>query len=142
MITIGIPSAGRSKKLLKCIESIDLNTQADYEFIVIDNSKHAPLNHDRLLKNDVKVIMPEIPLSPSASRELIGSVATSEYILYIDEDMTVSKDSIDQLLKFMLDNSDVSVVGGLLNEGLYEYPIACKGFTPVHDTRLLWLDKG
>ena len=46
MITIGIPSAGRDTKLLNCIESIDLNTRADYEFIVIDNSKQPLLKHD------------------------------------------------------------------------------------------------
>ena len=139
MISIGIPAAGRDTKLLNCIESIDLNTKADYEFIVIDNSKKSILKQGRLLKNDVKVIRPEMPLSPSASRELIGSVANSEYILYIDEDMTVSKDSIDQLLNFLKENSDVSIVGGLLIEGLYEYPVAYKfGFGGKTNQKNIW----
>ena len=53
MITIGIPSAGRVDKLLKCVESIDINTKINYTFVIIDNSikKISSENPFKILKN-------------------------------------------------------------------------------------------
>ena len=139
MITIGIPSAGRVDKLLKCVESIDINTKINYTFVIIDNSIKKISSHERLSNNDIQVIRPKIPLSPSASRELIGRIATTEYILYIDEDMTVSKRSIDRLFNFLVHNENVSVVGGFLIEGMYEYPIAYRfGFGYKKNQKNIW----
>ena len=139
MITIGIPSAGRIDKLLQCIESININTQIDCTFVIVDNSINSISSHERLSNSDIQVVRPQIPLSPSASRELIGSIATTEYILYIDEDMTVSKKSLDRLYDFLVHNESVSVVGGFLIEGMYEYPIAYKfGFGYKKNQKNIW----
>ena len=102
MITIGIPTAGRINKLSQCIESIDINTRTDYKFIIIDNSINGISNLERLSDSDVQLVKPPTPLSPSASRELIGNIAKTELILYIDEDMTVSIGSVDYLFDFLV----------------------------------------
>lgn len=139
MITIGIPTAGRVQKLLNCIKSIDENLKAKCEFIIINNSKQNILINSRLLRKDIRIIEPKNPLSPSASRNLIIKNLNSKYLFFIDEDMTISEESVDQLLNFLEKNKDVAIVGGVLKEGFYEYPAMYKFvFAKKENQKLIW----
>jgi len=138
-LTIGIPTAGRTEKLISCISSIHNNYSSKNIKIIIINNVIKDVPDSIKLLDNVQIIKPQKTLSPAASRKLIGDNTETTYLLYIDEDMTVSPNSVNRLLDFMNNNRDISVASGVLIEDKREFPIAYHfGFGKKRDTIGVW----
>ena len=137
-LTIGIPAAGRTEKLVSCVRSIQNYAPTNVKIIILNNAITDIPDSIKLLDN-VQIIKPQICQSPSASRKLIGDNTETPYLLYLDEDMTISPNSVERLIDFMNNNKDISIASGVLFENKKEFPIAYHfGFGKIREKMCVW----
>jgi glycosyltransferase involved in cell wall biosynthesis len=118
IITVVIPARNEEKTIAKCIESVRaaLDGIGDSEIILVDSyssdktveiAKQYPIRILRLKKHWLK--------SPHAGRYLGTINSHSEYIFFLDADMTVKKDWIKKALNVLEDNKNIAGVTGVLH---------------------------
>ena len=125
----------KNPKLLRlCIESIRKNYSAkDYELIVSDSATEE--DTEMMMRED----FPEITFIPSEKNIGFGATvkngydkSTGKYILILNGDILIKKDSIEILLDYIKNNPDVGLVGPQLlgfNEKLQ--PSCFRFYTPL-----------
>jgi hypothetical protein len=130
-----IVTSYKNPELLKvCIDSIKKNiTLTDYEIIVADSATEE--NTELMMREDY----PEIKFVPA--KENIGFGRTVEngyqkssgkYILILNGDIIVKKNSIEELLEYIKNNPDTGIVGPQLlsfNESMQ--PSCFRYYTPL-----------
>lgn len=114
-ISVIVPLYNAEKYMNRCIESIIKQSYKNLEIILInDGSKD---NTEKILKvyeskdDRIKCIDKENS-GVSSSRNLGISVATGEYILFVDADDWLDVDAIKNLTNSMLHNMNYSIVRG------------------------------
>jgi len=115
-LTIGIPAANRPESLQTCLESIKKFIDFPIRIIIVDSS-----NEDLRYKpdnefEDIEVFVPVEMLSPSHARKVIAEKSKTPYLLYLDDDMTVSENAVQILLAYLKRNADIDIVGGAVDE--------------------------
>lgn len=101
--------------LRQCIQSIQKNEpKFNYEIIVIDNNSEdgsvAMIEDD--FYESVKLIANDKNLGfPKAVNQGIKASKSKKYILLLNPDITVLKDSLDQMYQYMEENKDTAVLG-------------------------------
>lgn len=149
-LTIGIPTCAREESVSACINSVIQNVKIPFKLIVVDNTKahtEPKLNLSEIFNID-KYIEIEKPIGPSASRRIIAENTSSEYLLFLDDDNLVRKNSIEIMMEHLKNNPDVSIVSGAWYEnGRYKFgqnfnfgtkngkKIVFKTFVPYDDVR-------
>lgn len=104
--------------LAECIESILVQTFADFEFIIVDDAStdntlsiiksYAEKDQRiRYLKNDVNA-------ERSFSRNRAASMATADLIAVMDADDVALPDRLEKQITFMQTHEDVAVLGGAM----------------------------
>jgi GT2 family glycosyltransferase len=117
--SIIIPTYNRPKKLADCLESLSL---LDYprdrvEVIVIDDGSDIPLNpivgcfHENL---DVTLIG-QPNAGPAAARNTGAKRAKGEFLAFMDDDCTPSRDWLQKLAKRFTENPNHAIGGQTLN---------------------------
>ena len=107
-LSIIIVSYNAADFLKECIESIKKNTKKlNYEIIVIDNTSS---------DNSVEMVMKEFPqVSVIESRENLGfskannlgtEKSKGRYVLFLNPDTVIYKDSLFKMVKFMDEHRD------------------------------------
>lgn len=117
-LTIGIVACNRYDRLKKCLSYLKLNiTNLEYNVIVLNGcvDKSIPEISKNLIKNAL-VITPDNLISPSAARKLIAENTETEYLLFLDDDIIVRKNTVETLLNYLHKNPDVSIVSGAWSE--------------------------
>jgi len=114
-LTIGIPTANRPEKIKACLDSVIKHVSIPYRIIVVDSSEKA-MRLDGNYVNDLQIIYPEMMLSPSHARKVISDNLITEFLLYLDDDMIVTANSVENLLNFLKKNRDADIVGAAVNE--------------------------
>jgi glycosyltransferase involved in cell wall biosynthesis len=115
-LTIGIPTANRPVSLQACLDSIQKYVDFPAKIIIVDSSDPELRFKSELLQSDVEVIYSEQMLSPAHARKVIADSCDSEFLLYIDDDMMVSEDSVQSLMAYLKINVKVDIVGGAVDE--------------------------
>lgn len=111
-ITIGIITCGRPDKVSQCLNSIYNNVNLGYQILVVDSkvtSKNLELYQ---ASPNTKSITFESPISPSAARKLVAENAVTPYILFLDDDIQVTKGSIPRMIEYLETHPEVDIVGG------------------------------
>lgn len=111
MISVVIPTYKRTYNLIKLINSINEQTYAAREIIIVASG----YQKDDLMK--IKKLNPKIIIhksSPSVCKQRnIGiSKATHEYILLCDDDIILPKDYLKTLISYCNKNKNVKIVTG------------------------------
>lgn len=117
-ISIVIANYNGENYLKTCLESLLESSITDYEIIVIDNhSSDASIkivkefiqidSRIRLLKNETNIGVP-------ASRNRAISRCQGEIVIFLDNDTEVKKDSLEQLIKPLIENEEIGAAQALL----------------------------
>ena len=97
----------------KCIKSIRKNNFKDYEIIIINNSPEEDLSN--LIKDTKKEkIVISQNLGYSGGNNIGIGLSRGKYILILNPDTTIKKDSIDNILDFMKKNPSTNIVQPLI----------------------------
>ncbi|WP_455644913.1 glycosyltransferase family 2 protein [Methanosphaera sp.] len=115
-VSIIIPVYNSSKYLLECLDSIKRQTLTDFEVICIDdNSTDDSLNIlKKYADNDQRFkVLQQEHKGPGAARNKGIREASGEYILFIDSDDWIEKDTLDTLYtQASKTNSDLVLFNG------------------------------
>lgn len=102
MVSVIIPTYGGGEGLDRTIDSILTQTYPDIEIIVVDDNGCASQNQIRtanvlqkyLDENKIKYLTPKNNGGGSAARNRGAAVAKGQYLMFLDDDDTVSPDKI------------------------------------------------
>lgn len=111
MVSIIIPTYSRLESLTKLIHSICRQTQSPTEIIVVASG------YSQNELTTIKSLNPLISIetsSPSVckQRNLGVEIATSEYILFCDDDIILTDNYLESLLTYITKNPNVNIITG------------------------------
>lgn len=116
MVSLIILSYNTSSYLTECLSSVYKNTQdTPFEVVVVDNNSTD--NSVHMIKTKfpkVRLIESEENLGFAKGVNLGVKSALGEWVLLLNSDTRVHKDSIEKMLDFVKENPDATVVGGKL----------------------------
>lgn len=115
-LTIGIPTVNRPNKICACLDSIKDYLSIPYKILVVDSSKDNLLRLNKNYIEGLSIIKPPEMVSPSHARKIISDNLNTEFLLYLDDDMTITKGSVEKLMEFLKNNNDADIVGSAVNE--------------------------
>lgn len=115
-LTVGIPTTNRYHKLKECLDSFTNNISIPVSFIIVDSSSVNQKTDSFSYPDNAKIIYPDSLVSPSHARKIIADNCNTEFLLYLDDDMTINKGSIEILLNYLKRYSNIDIVGGAVNE--------------------------
>lgn len=120
LVSIVIPTYNRKDNILRMLDSIysAAYPKEAIEVIIVDNASDLALQ--KLLKNrftSVVMLNPGKNLFSNGARRLGAETATGDYIFLLDDDNTLEKDCLIELVKAMEDNKDLGVVGPVMLNG-------------------------
>ncbi len=104
------------EKLLKCVKSIyDSKSKTQFEIIVVNNSDEEGIN-DSLRKYFPKTIYvkSEKNLGYGGGNNLGATYAKGEYLYILNPDTLVFKDTIDELINFIIKDKTVGIAAPML----------------------------
>ena len=120
LISIIIPVYKVEKYLDRCLESVVNQTYKNLEIILIDDSSpdNCPKMCDEWAEKDSRIKVLHIENKGVANARNIGlSIATGDYIGFVDSDDYIELNMYEVLLSNLVDtNSDISVCGYQINE--------------------------
>ncbi len=113
-LTIGIPTCAREESILLCINSVLKNVSIPFDLIVVDNTKayYQPKINLSEIFDIYKYVEIEKPIGPSASRKIIAENTSTEFLLYLDDDNLVRKNTVETMMQHLKNNPNVSIVSG------------------------------
>lgn len=128
----------KTKGLVKqCIRNVQVSTNGfaclpvgrDYEIIVVDNNSNDGIKQmiDEKFPN-VKFVQTGANLGFAAGNNAGMRIAKGKYILILNPDVTVLNNSLEKMVKYMEENSEVGIAGPKLINPDGSYQISCRTF--------------
>lgn len=119
----------------KCLESIRMSSFADHEIIVIDNaSTDGSVENLRTYFPEVKVHVNQVNLGHAKAVNQGFGLVNGKYILLLDADTELVPETISQLVSFITERQDVSVIAprtfnadGSIQESARNFPSVMSG---------------
>jgi len=103
------------KKLPNLISSISINTINPFEIILcvtsLEDTKFIPSNHIKDL--NIKIIVSKI-FDQSHQRKLAIKKAKGDYIIQLDDDLILQKDTIEKFINHFNDNNNKKVISAVV----------------------------
>lgn len=142
IISIIVPVYNVEQYLITCVESLRNQTYSNLEIILIDDGSQDKSSQlcDELEKKDKRIkTFHRINKGPSAARNYGLSIATGDYILFVDSDDYIEADMCKQLIDNMT-NVDV-VICGVKKEGIENGVFPLNSFEDIIDSKEMteWL---
>lgn len=117
-ISIVIANYNGRNYLRTCLSSLLKSSITNYEVVVIDNNSTDESIEivKEFQKNDsrIRILKNEINIGVPASRNIAISHCEGEIIILLDNDTEVQKDSLEQLIKPLVDDASVGAAQALL----------------------------
>lgn len=117
-ISVIIANYNGQNYLRTCLTSLLKSSIRNFEVIVIDNNSTDQsikiVNEFKDKDKRVKLLRNELNLGVPASRNRAIAHSLGEIVIFLDNDTEVKKDSIEKLIKPLLDYSDVGAAQALL----------------------------
>lgn len=99
----------------RCIESIRKYTKPSYELIVVDNgSTDGTLEYLKAQK-DIKLITNDENVGAPFARNQGLQIASGEYIVFLDNDVVVTRNWLDILISYSRNNHELGLIGPMSN---------------------------
>ncbi len=133
-LTIGIVNYNTKEDLKNCIKSIQLNPpKCNYQIIIVDNDSKdgskKQLKH--LEKENIKCIANNKNMGFGRACNQIAKMQNSSYILFLNPDVEISKNSIDKLIKFLKNNEQAGIATGKLLFPDGSFQLSCRKFPTI-----------
>ena len=111
-ISISLVTYNNSKVIEKCINSIfNITNNIDFEIIIIDNNSSD--NTVKIIKNNfknVKLIKNDKNIGFGAAHNIAIKLGKGKYHLVLNPDIIFTENTIEKLINFMEENSDIGLV--------------------------------
>lgn len=127
LVSVIIPTYNRKKDVIECIKSIKKSNYKNIEIIVIDNvSTDGTYEEVKKKFPDIIVKRNKKNLGSAFSRSRGIKIAKGEFLLFIDSDVEIDKNAINELVK-TFDNKEIGLAMPLIY--YYDNPkqIFCAG---------------
>jgi GT2 family glycosyltransferase len=112
-ISVIIATMNRREKLLHCIHSVVSQTFPPCEIVIVDDGELDPEEIRRSIPSAIQFqYHRKHPPGLSASRNLGAGVARGELLLFLDDDVVLEKDYIEQIVK-VFENDGAGEIGGV-----------------------------
>lgn len=100
-------------KLINCLESIRVADFSDlsYEIIVVDNHSHDDLSNLNQIYPTIKIINSPKNLGMGGGNNIGLAVSSGEFILILNPDTIIAKQTVRILLDYLRSNPEVGLVG-------------------------------
>ena len=112
MVSISLVTYNNSKVIKKCINSIfNITNNIDFEIIIVDNNSAD--NTVKIIKNnfkDVKLIKNDKNIGFGAAHNIAIKLGKGKYHLVINPDIIFTENTIEKLINFMEENTDIGLV--------------------------------
>jgi GT2 family glycosyltransferase len=131
IIILNYKSANLIKYQLQKLDSY--NFEFDSEIIVIDNNSQD--NIEEIVKKDfpnIKFIKSSTNIGYPAGNNLAIKNAQGKYILILNPDIRIEKETIEKMLEFMKNNSDAGLVASRLNNADTSIQDTCYSFPNLY----------
>ncbi len=128
LISVGIPTYNRSEVLFDTVKDVLQQSVQNFELLVVDQSTDRDkkyIQNIEKLKNDnrFKYFLVD-PASVTTARNFALKNCSAPYIVFLDDDVTLTKDLLKHFLACFEKHPDVSAIGGrVMQEG---FPILDK----------------
>ena len=125
------------KETCELIDSLRLYEDYPYEIIVVDNN--SPNGDGRRLKEtfpELTIICSDKNLGFSGGNNLGYKYARGEYILYMNNDMTISGPFLKTLVKRFQSEERIGLVSPKIKYEHHPDTIQYAGYTPMHPVRI------
>lgn len=110
-LSIVIVSYNTKEFLGRCLDSIFESTLKDLEVIVVDNaSKDGSVQEIRKFDSKVKIIENKENVGFSKANNQGVKIAKGKYLLFLNPDTVVNKDTLSALISFMENTKDAGIV--------------------------------
>ncbi len=123
--------------LARCLTAVkESKTAVEYEIIVVDNNSEQPeLEKDFLFKwkNDITYLKAPSNLGFGKGNNFGASRARGEYLLIMNPDIEVWRDSMDEAVKYLEEHKDVGLLGGQLRFANGEIQDSYRSFPTLPD---------
>lgn len=116
-LSIVIPNYNGENYLETCFTSILKSSVTNYEIIIIDDySNDSSLKIINKFQKDsrIKLLKNKINLGVPASRNVAIPHCKGEIVIFLDNDTEVKEDSIEKLIKPLINNKDIGAAQALL----------------------------
>jgi len=112
LVSLIIITHNRLKMLRLTIESILRSTYRNLEIIVVDDASNDG-TYEYITKHYpfIKIIRNRREFFPSFSREIAYRLSKGEYLMFIDDDCILLRDTISKLMNLMMSDPSIGVVG-------------------------------
>ena len=112
-ISVVIPTKNRFQDIIKCIESILIQTLLPDEIVIVDSSDTDELksNLDDLLQNKIAFKYIHAPLSLTQARNVGIKESTGDVIIFLDDDVILDRDYIKETMHVFNNDSEKKVGG-------------------------------
>jgi len=113
--SVVIPSYNGKEFLRKTLLALRQSNIQPIRYIVVDDfSSDGTSEIVRTEFPEVMLIRNDKNLGPTASRNRGAKMAEGEYLIFMDNDILVRRDSISNLLSFLSNTKDAGMAGGML----------------------------
>ncbi|MBN1695219.1 glycosyltransferase family 2 protein [candidate division WOR-3 bacterium] len=133
-LTIGIVNYNTKEDLKKCIKSLLQNPpDCDYQIVIVDNnSKDGSKSYIKKLKQEnIKYILNKKNNGFGAACNQIAQIQNSSYVLFLNPDVEVSKNSIDRLIRLLKKDKKIGVATGKLLYPNGSLQLSCRKFPTI-----------
>ena len=122
---------------IKCINSVISNVnELDYEIIVIDNDSpndsFENIKREFIEDNRVNVIKNKENAGFGSANNLGANLSKSKYVLFLNPDIIVVKDSINKMLNLLKKHDDIGLISGKLLNDDYTTQYSCRRILPLN----------
>lgn len=119
-ISVIVPVYNASDTIASCIESIQRQTMADFQLVVVDDgsSDNSGAICDSYAARDSRItVVHQQNLGRTAARQRGTAAAVGEWLAYVDADDTLPEDALATLLQRADDGTDIVLGNGHLLQG-------------------------
>jgi GT2 family glycosyltransferase len=112
LVSIVIVTRNRKKDVIECLQSILRMNYANLELILVDNnSTDGTVEEVRHEYPNVTVISNNVNLGLTGGRNIGMIHSSGKYILFLDSDTILTKNTLRELVEFLEDNQSVGIAG-------------------------------
>src|SRR5690349_6054404 len=98
---------GRPTFPFSTVQSIQSQATANIEIIVVSNHPRSRWTLENL-GNQLRVVC-ALNSKANVSRNLGAFIATSDYVLFLDDDVTIAPDFVEKMIKFVRGKADGAI---------------------------------
>lgn len=123
VFSIVVPIYKVENLLHRCVESIRKQTYKDLEIILVDDGSpdNCPTLCDEYAKKDSRIrVVHKTNGGLSDARNKGLDIATGEYVIFVDSDDYIEKDTCEQFLNFAKKGYDVLIGDSFVEGGVYD----------------------